>query len=482
MVPFMQSGVPIVGRWAEHSGELQGCPDCGYLAFSPLPSDQVLGEYYGSQYWELGGSAQEAKADYEQGGGYKTAAGELVQIWREAGIGNEAARLHEIGCGYGVAVHYLREAGVAATGSDLSSSAVRIARDNGNPHTEALPLKAYLAARPDDRINFFYMSHSLEHMPEPAGLVQDVHDHLPAGGLFVIRVPNGKYLLSRLQSFYEYTWLQYPDHLHYFTPKSAVCLLERGGFEICSVSTLVRETLPQLMISASLGRQWAQLPDPGAWLRGICANWLGMELQIIARKSPQGVVGPSAGVRQALDRFEADTRRMEAPPRVAGANIAAFDPRGMAGEWRYAAVQDGAVRPLQPAGDGKRLISDHGIQVLRALHFVPKGATLRLTHLLGDLPQGHAAIRQFDVGVILLEPEAEYEVRIFHRDALYLHKRLRGAYRYSETVRLHAPPGEEVHLEVTTLEAAWPSIYLHASSEWLCATAPLREPVAEAAP
>jgi len=346
MVPFMQSGVPIVGRWAEHSGELQGCPDCGYLAFSPLPSDQVLGEYYGSQYWELGGSAQEAKADYEQGGGYKTAAGELVQIWREAGIGNEAARLHEIGCGYGVAVHYLSEAGVAATGSDLSSSAVRIARENGNPHTEALPLKAYLAEHPDDRINFFYMSHSLEHMPEPAGLVQDVHDHLPAGGLFVIRVPNGMYLLSRLQSIYEYTWLQYPDHLHYFTPKSAVCLLERGGFEICSVSTLVRETLPQLMISASLGRQWAQLPDPGAWLRGICANWLGMELQIIARKSPRGVVGPSAGVRQALDRFEADTRRMEAPPRVAGANIAAFDPRGMAGEWRYAAVQDGSCAPV----------------------------------------------------------------------------------------------------------------------------------------
>lgn len=98
MVPFAQAGAPIRGRWAEHAGELQACPDCGYLAFSPLPSEQVLGAYYGSQYWELGGSAQEARDAYEKGGAYKDAAADLIQIWREAGT-QSPARVHEIGCG-----------------------------------------------------------------------------------------------------------------------------------------------------------------------------------------------------------------------------------------------------------------------------------------------------------------------------------------------------------------------------------------------
>lgn len=372
---------------------------------------------------------------------------------------------------------------MAATGSDLSGSAVSIARDNGNPHTEALPLKAYLAARPDDRINFFYMSHSLEHMPEPAGLVQDVYDHLPAGGLFVIRVPNGMYLLSRLQSFYEYTWLQYPDHLHYFTPKSAVCLLEQGGFEICSVITPVREQLAQLNISASLGRQWNQLPEPGAWLRGICANWLGIELQVVARKSATGVTGPSAAVRQALDRFEAEVERMEAPRRVAGANIVDFNPRGMQGAWRYAEVgETGEARALQPASDGKRLISENGTYVMRALHFVPVGRTLRLIHVLEAPADAGSGMRQFEVGLMMpSDQNDEYEVAIRHKGTLYLQKRLRGGYRYSEAVRLRAEAGDEVHLEVRTLASPWPSLYLHASSEWLSATSPMHEPVVGAA-
>ncbi len=124
LVPFAQKGTPIVGRWADQSGELMACPECGYLVFDPLPTNEELGTYYGSQYWEEGGSFEEARLSYEHGGSYKETAGVIGQLWSDIGIKDQKLRAHEIGCGYGVAVNFMRKLGIEATGSDLQVSAV----------------------------------------------------------------------------------------------------------------------------------------------------------------------------------------------------------------------------------------------------------------------------------------------------------------------------------------------------------------------
>jgi hypothetical protein len=124
LVPFAQKRTPIVGRWADQSGELMACPECGYLVFDPLPTNEELGTYYGSQYWEEGGSFEEARLSYEHGGSYKETAGVIGQLWSDIGIKDQKLRAHEIGCGYGVAVNFMRKLGIEATGSDLQVSAV----------------------------------------------------------------------------------------------------------------------------------------------------------------------------------------------------------------------------------------------------------------------------------------------------------------------------------------------------------------------
>jgi SAM-dependent methyltransferase len=472
LVAFAQKGTPIVGRWADKAGELMGCPECGYLVFDPLPTNDELGTYYGSQYWELGGSFEEARQSYEIGGSYKDAAGEIAQIWSDLGIQGQQLRAHEIGCGYGVAVKFMREAGIEATGSDLSTSAIEIARKLGNPHTEAQPLTQYLAGRPNDKINLFYMSHSLEHMPQPSETVDEVFDHLDPGGVFFIRVPNGMHLTSRFRSFYEYTWLQFPDHIHYFTPKSAICLLEAAGFEIVKITTRLREEHPQMMMSATIGRTWHDLPDPSSFIRGVCDNWLGMELQIIARKPAGGAVaGAPEGLKAAADRFEAHCDDMGLAEMVPGDNLALFDARiNDSAAWRYSDVTDpDNVEVLTPHVDGKRLVSTRGQQVHRALHFVPQDTSLRVEHVVAADPAGKNSSKLVKIAISAILPhdqDGAFELTISHNGQRLARETHVSGRRHSRELVVKAKAGDIVTFDLKTTKSEWPSLYVHAAVRW----------------
>lgn len=479
LVPFTQKGTPIVGRWTDRSGELMACSECGYLVFDPLPTNEELGTYYGSQYWEQGGSFEEARLGYEHGGSYKGTAGLIGQLWAEIGIKDQHLRAHEIGCGYGAAVNFMRKLGIEATGSDLSISAVEIARAFGNPHTEALPLNEYLASRPNDKINLFYMSHSLEHMRDPSQTAREVYDHLDPGGVFFVRVPNGMHLTSRFRSFYEYTWLQFPDHIHYFTPKSAICLLEAAGFEIVKISTLPREDQPELMLSATLGRTWDDLPDPSSFIRGVCDNWLGMELQIIARK-PQigGPIGAPVDLKAAADRFETDTGSMELAEMVPGDNLSLFDANThLTTAWRYFDVTDSAqIVALKPHPDGRRLVSENGQEVHRALHCVPQGTSLRIEHCVVADRAGESSTHLIKIAISALLPhdrDGRFQVCISHNGQVLARESHVSGRRHSRELVVQAKPGDIINFDVKTIKSEWPSLYIHAAVRWFELAKPL---------
>lgn len=475
-IPFKQDGVSVTGRWGQLSSDIRACPDCGYLVFDPLPTEADLGQYYGSQYWEMGGSFEEARQAYSGSEYYLDAAKTIQRLWGETGLTDGNLRVHEIGCGYGPVVHFLRQDDVVATGSDLSLNAVEVARQLDNPHTEAMPLADYFAARPDDQINFFYMSHSLEHIPDPAALIKQVYDHLPPGGLFLIRVPNGMHLTSRVRSLYEFTWLQYPDHIHYFTPKSSLCLLEGAGYEVVSVGTLLREDQEALMLTAVLGRNWKDLPDPSAFFRGVCDNWLGMELQIIARKPGGKSQGISEDVRSAMDRFERQTDLMELAATVPSDNVQAFSPLIEAdAAWRYSEVLGSETRPLRPDRDGKHLITDN-VNVHRALIWVSQGCTLRAEYIMPSPGKGNTfGLAKAAFSAIL--PHGEdgcFEVMVSVNGKPVLMETFLSGRRHTKELVLNVAPGDSVTFDVKTIQSDWPSIFFHASCRWLEPAVPLR--------
>ena len=128
LVPFKQKGTSIVGRWADQSAELMACPECGYLVFDPLPTNDELGTYYGSQYWEQGGSFEEARLSYEHGGSYKTTASEIAQLWSDLGIKDQKLRAHEIGCGASLVLKPQAQTSQLLLSKSHANSVIRIQR------------------------------------------------------------------------------------------------------------------------------------------------------------------------------------------------------------------------------------------------------------------------------------------------------------------------------------------------------------------
>lgn len=360
LVPYIQNEGKVTGRWGQMESDLYACSKCGYQVFLPLPSNEQLGHYYGSQYWELSGSIEEAKQAYN-GGYYSDAAHELMNIWQSHGT-DANVRIHEIGCGYGAAVHFLNKLGADATGSDLSDSAPEVAKSLGNNKTVSMQLDDYLKSNPKHGINYFYMSHSLEHIPEPSATVKSVYNALNTGGLYVIRVPNGMHITSRLRSEYESTWLQYPDHIHYFTPKSAICLLEKQGFEIVEITTRLREDHPDQMVTASLGLSFKQLPDYISYLKGLCDNWLGMELQIIARKPQKGTKLVSDDLVAKANAFENGAKDLEVAKILPSQNSVEFNSiKNDEFSWKYFEKIASSLVDFKKHEDGKKFYTENGL-------------------------------------------------------------------------------------------------------------------------
>jgi SAM-dependent methyltransferase len=464
LVPFEQSGAPIVGRWADKEGALAACPDCGYLAFDPLPTEDTLADYYGSQYWEFAGGKAEAEAAYTKSDYYVAAADMIVETWATHGAG-APLRAHEIGCGYGATVNNLRKLGIEATGSDLSKSAVEIARALGNSHTETAPLKDYLALHRGDPINLFYMSHSLEHIPEMAATLADVHAKLPDGGLFVFRVPNGMHVTSRTRSMYEYTWLQYPDHIHYLTPRSALCLMERAGFEVVSLTTLPREEDPWMMLSAMLGRKWEELPDPSTLAHALAANWLLMEMQVIARKIREPRT--SQALIDRAKAFEADIETMKAVSVVGAQNAAAFQPGGALDDgWRYLALRGGDEARLTPAPDRKGLVAPGGFRAHRTLVVVPQGQTMRIARAL---PAKGADAGVATIAYTIIQPRAAgaYEIVLRHNGRELRRTAHEGKRRYSQEAHVRARPGDTLSVDIHSIASTASAFHVHCSADWL---------------
>lgn len=251
LVPLMQHGEMVCRHYEDQKVAAISCSECAYVGFLP-PPDAELSRYYSEHYGKNASSWYSLEADYHPdkvGGRADHVSGIASRYFHEPGN----VITMEVGCAFGGTVAELRRRGITAYGADLNSDAIGQGRASGNEFIFAEMAQSVLLER-EQKANIIYAYHALEHIPDVHGFLRDMKSCLAERGVMEFMVPNGAYLKAWKQGFETWDWFAYPDHLHMFSPRSALCLAKTTGLELLSVrSRRCAESLDWI-------RSWAGWP------------------------------------------------------------------------------------------------------------------------------------------------------------------------------------------------------------------------------
>ena len=225
------------------------CSSCGYILDSPRPSQTQIAAFYSQPDKYDSWLGQEAERDAL----WQRRLKKLLPYKSEGS-------LLDIGAGIGQFLHHAKPFFTRVTGTEISESAVKIAKEKYGidlhvGQVEELDL-------PPASFNNITLFHVLEHVPDPMRLMARCRELLSPRGVIVIAVPNDvlawtsaiKKLGSRLglkvfQKFSPELGIARAGesreiHLSHFTSKVLSRLVESAGF------TIVEESLDPYYVSS----------------------------------------------------------------------------------------------------------------------------------------------------------------------------------------------------------------------------------------
>lgn len=169
----------------------------------------------------------------------------------------------DVGCGIGLNGAALRRSGARVTGLEIAPASLsRAARALDEviacDVTSDAAVRAALGARRFDRILF---ADVLEHMADPAAVLERLLPHLEEDGEVIVSLPNVAAWTVRLGLLrgrfeYEPSGILDETHLRFFTKASAARLLEQAGLEVLRADLnpmLVRAAKDSIIRAAKLG-------------------------------------------------------------------------------------------------------------------------------------------------------------------------------------------------------------------------------------
>lgn len=241
LVPFRR-GIPDRRHWLGGPRDLVRCAACGLVQTSPRPTEEELGQAYPPGYVSFCGNGRRAG----------TLGRELVRLpytlrygrVRDAEPGR--GRLLDVGCGTGGYLAEMAELGWEPWGVEPAEAAAREARRRlALPAERVVVAVAEEAELPAASFELVTLSHVLEHVRDPLGVLRRVHGWLVPGGRVRIWLPNVESLEARA---FGRLWfgLDLPRHLWHFSPATIGLALERAGFR-------VRRVVPQFGASSLTG-------------------------------------------------------------------------------------------------------------------------------------------------------------------------------------------------------------------------------------
>ena len=249
-----ESLVDVAFRCAPGTWTMHECSNCGAGYLDPRPTPETIGRAYANYF------THERSLDYAELGRLARLRRRLANGYRNARYGTTDTpsnrlgfgvallmpnvradidarmrplpkpapgdRLLDLGCGNGEFLSRARSAGWEVVGVDFDEKAVGVAKSRG------LDVRLGGVEVLDPMVERFHvitMSHVIEHVHDPRGVVGVCYALLRAGGFVWIETPN---IASRGHEIYGSNWRgpEAPRHLAIFNHRSLHQMLSNAGF------------------------------------------------------------------------------------------------------------------------------------------------------------------------------------------------------------------------------------------------------------
>ena len=214
------------------------CASCGFLRMADAPATPDLDDYYRAEREHGEGAWQEHEVN-------------LIKFARMISHLEERVlpgRFLDVGCSLGTSLVAARDRGWEAIGIELSQPVAEFGRAKWGIDIRERPLEE-LEGEPGFEHGSFdvvFMHHTLEHVPDPAGIVESSYRLLRDGGLMFQALPNHGGLKSKLLGG-RWSYGVTSEHVSLFSKRTLRRLVERVGFEVVEVATPDSKNDPRLL-------------------------------------------------------------------------------------------------------------------------------------------------------------------------------------------------------------------------------------------
>jgi hypothetical protein len=199
------------------------CGGCRHISWSAMPTADKLREYYETRYTTDHRQLEIQRRNKKY---YLRHLRELLTI---ADRNPEDVVIADYGCSFPVLLEAASTLGFRKTiGIEHDHGACKYGSDRG---IDMFQPGAFPRNVPNDSIDIFRFSHSLEHLRTPMEDLLIAHGKMRKGGLIHITQPS--YPPFAVEPCGEVLRdVHWPEHLHYFSSFSLVAAVQRAGFKV----------------------------------------------------------------------------------------------------------------------------------------------------------------------------------------------------------------------------------------------------------
>lgn len=173
---------------------------------------------------------------------------------------SQIVQVLDAGCGYGFFVDALTALGCEATGIDVGSDRLTLARGNLSGSFIEGEVDEEFVATHRNQFHVVTLFHVLEHLRDPVAFLRNCSSLLAPGGLLQIEVPNlGDEFLTQQRAYRDFYWQL--GHVSYFDNARLSLALYRAGAKEFTVRGVQRYGLRNLLNWLDQGRPQLIAPD-----------------------------------------------------------------------------------------------------------------------------------------------------------------------------------------------------------------------------